>query len=122
MSSHIINISILLFTEKFNFSSDTELNSVSQISVSLTERRIFHDAKEFLIVHMLSKHSNHKFRHLMLSLKVANNATNNYQSCQSLYDFIQLSLCKTTKEPKRVLNNNINLSNKALHFKNQNVF
>ena len=122
MSSHIINISIVLFTEKFNFSSETELNSVSQISVSPTEGRIFHDAKElFDSAYALSKHSNHKFRHLMLCLKVANNATNNYQSRQSLYDFIQLSLCKTTKEPKRMLNNKINLSNKALHFKN-NVF
>ena len=71
--------------------------------------------KLFDSAYTLSKHSNHKFRHLMLCLKVANNATNNYQSCQSLYDFIQLSLCKTTKEPKRMLNNKINLSNKALH-------
>ena len=54
----------------------------------------------------------------MLCLKVANNATNNYQSCQSLYDFIQLSLCKTSKEPKRVLNNKIDLPNKELHLKN----
>ena len=119
MSSHIINISIVLFTEKFNFSSETELNSVSQISVSPTEGRIFHDAKElFDSAYALSKHSNHQFRHLMLCLKVANNATNNYQSCQSLYDFIQLSLCKTTKEPKRVLNNKVDLSNKVLHLKN----
>ena len=48
---------------------------------------------------------------------MANNATNNYQSCQSLYDFIQLSLCKTSKEPKRVLNNKVDMKNKALHFK-----
>ena len=59
----------------------------------------------------------------MLCLKVANNATNNYQSCQSLYDFIQLSLYKTSKEPKRVLNNKVDLKNKAFHFKkNQKMF
>ena len=49
----------------------------------------------------------------MLCFKVANNA----QSCQSLYDFIQLSLYKSSKEPKRVLNNKIDLTKKALHFK-----
>ena len=119
MSSHIINISIVLFTEKFNFSSETELNSVSQISVSPTEGRIFHDAKElFDSAYALSKHSNRQFRQLMLCSKVANNTTKNYQSCQSLYGFIQLSLCKTTKEPKRVLNNKVDLSNKVLHLKN----
>ena len=53
----------------------------------------------------------------MLCLKVANNATNNYQTCQSLYDFIMLSLCKTSKEPKRVLNNKVDLINKAQIFK-----
>ena len=57
----------------------------------------------------------------MLCLKVANNATNNYQSWQSLHDFIQLSLCKTSKEPKRVLNNKIDLTNKALHLKIRNM-
>ena len=62
--------------------------------------------KKGLIVHMdLVKRSNHQFRHLMLCLKVKNNATNNYRSCQSLYDFIQLSLTNTTKEPKRLLYN-----------------
>ena len=69
-----------------------------------------------------NKYSNHQFRHLMLCLKVANNATNDYQSCQLLYDFIQLSLCKTSKEPKRVLNNKIDLTNKALHFKKRKFF
>ena len=118
MSSHIIIISILLFTENFNFSSETELNSVSQILVSPTEGRIFHDTKElFDSAYSLSKHSNHQFRYLMLCLKVANNATNNYQSCQSLYYFIQLSLWKTSKEPKRVLTKKIDLTNKALYLK-----
>ena len=118
MSSHIINMSILLFTEQLDFSSETELNSVSQFSVSPTEGRIFHDAKElFGSAYALSKHSKYQFRHLMLCLKVANNATNNYQSCQSLYNFVYLSQCKTPKEPKQVLNNKIDLTNKALHLK-----
>ena len=53
----------------------------------------------------------------MLCLKVANNATNNYQSYQSSYDFIHLSLYKSSKEPTRVLNNKIDLINKALNLK-----
>ena len=124
MSSHIINISILLFTETFNYSSETELNSVSQFSVSPTDGSRFHDAKElFDSAYALSKHSQHQFRHLMLCLKVANNATHNYQSCQSLYNFIQLSLSKTSKEPKQALDNKVDLTNKALHLKNkQKVF
>ena len=65
----------------------------------------------------LSKQSNHQFRHLILCLKVANNATNNYHSCQSLYDCIQLSLINTTKEPKRSLNNKCDLTNNFIRVK-----
>ena len=93
MSSHLILISILLLTEQLIFSSETELNSVSQLSVSPTERSRFHDAKElFDSVYALNKYSNHQFRYLMLCLKVANNATNNYQSCQSLYFFSVITM------------------------------
>ena len=100
----------IFLTDQLNVSTETELNSVSQLSVSPTEGKIFHNAKElFDSAYALSKHSKHQFRHLMLCLKLANNATNNYQSCQSLYDFIHLSLCKTSKEPKRVLNNKVDL-------------
>ena len=69
----------------------------------------------------LSKQSNHQFRHLILCLKVANNATNNYRLCQSLYNFIQLSLINTTKEPKQKLNNKCDLINNFIHVnKNRN--
>ena len=116
-SEFIFNYYInLVFNRSVKFSSETELNSVFQFSTSPTEGSRFYDAKKLLdSAYALSKHSKYQFRHLMLCLKVANNATNNYQSCQSLYDFIQLSLCKTSKEPKRVLNNKIDLTNKALH-------
>ena len=69
-------------------------------------RKIFHDTKEmFDSANSLRKKSNHQFRHLMLCLKVVYNAINNYQSCQSLYEFVQLSLISTIKEPKRSLSN-----------------
>ena len=74
----------MFLTDQLKFSTETELNSVSQFSVSPTEGSRFHDSKElFDSAYALSKRSQHQFRHLMLCLKVANNATNNYQSCQS---------------------------------------
>ena len=107
----------MFLIDELCFSNETKLNSISQFSVSSTEGKRFHDAKElFDSAYALSKHSRHQFRHLMLCLKVANNATNNYQSCQSLYDFIQLSLSKISKEPKRMLNKKVDLKNKAFHF------
>ena len=114
----------MFLIDELNLSNKIELNSISQFSVSSTEGKIFHDAKElFDSAYALSKHSKHQFRHLMLCLKVANNATNNYQSCQSLYDFIQLSLFKTSKEPKRVLNNKVDLKKQSVAFeKNQKMF
>ena len=90
MSSHESIKSIQLLSDNFNLSPETKLNSLSQFLVSQTEGKIFYDAKEiFDGAYVLNKKSNHQFRHLMLCLKVANNAANNYRSCQSLYDFIQ---------------------------------
>ena len=69
----------MFLIDELNFSNETELNSISQFSVSSTEGKRFHDAKElFDSAYALSKHSKYQFRHLMLCLKVANNATNNY--------------------------------------------
>ena len=99
----------MILTDKLNFSNETELNSISQFSISSTVGKRFYDAKElFDSAYSLSKRSKHQFRHFTMCLKVVNNATN-YQSCQSLYDFIQLSICKTSKEPKRVLNEKVDL-------------
>ena len=64
-------LSNLFLTDQLIFSTETELNSVSQFSVSLTEESRFHDAKElFDSAYALSKHSNHQFRHLMLCLNL----------------------------------------------------
>ena len=49
----------------------------------------------------------------MLCLKVANNETNNYRTCQSLFDFIKLSISPTEKEPIRILNKSSNVTNKS---------
>ena len=72
-------ISNWILTDELKFSTETELNTVSQFSVSPTEGKRFHDAKElFGSAYALSKHSKHQFQHLMLCLKVAHNATDNY--------------------------------------------
>ena len=73
--------------------------------------------KKWLIIHIRLVGKNHQFRHLMLCLKVANNVTNNYCSCQSLYDSIQLSLINITKEPKWSLNNKRDLTNNCKRVK-----
>lgn len=53
----------------------------------------------------------------MLCLKVANNA----QSCQSLYDFIQLSLYKTSREPNLVLNKKKLPNKQSVTFKKSKI-
>jgi len=53
----------------------------------------------------------------MLCLKVANNETNNYRTCQSLFDYIKLTISPTEKEPIRKLSKSSNVINKSLTFK-----
>ena len=50
----------------------------------------------------------------MLCLKVANNETNNYRTCESLFDFIKLTISPIDKEPIRKLNENGNVINKSV--------
>ena len=69
--------------------------------------------KNYLIVHMRLVKKDHQWRHMILCLKVANNETNIYRTCQSLFDFIQLSISPTEKEPIRKLNKSSNVTNKS---------
>ena len=63
------------------------------------------EAKElFDSAYALIKTIDHQWRHMMLCLNVANNERNNYRTCQSLYDFLKLSLSTLNKEPVRGLN------------------
>ena len=79
--------------------------------------------RKHLIVHMyLAKKTNNQFRHLMFCLKVTNNVAINYCSCQSLYDFIQLSLINTTKEPTRLLKKKHDLKNNFVPIKKERIF
>ena len=49
----------------------------------------------------------------MLCLKVANNETNNYRTCQSLFEFIKLTISPIDKEHIRKLNKSSNVINKS---------
>ena len=63
------------------------------------------EAKElFDSAYALIKTKDHQWRHMILCLNVANNETNNYRTCQSLYDFLKLSLSPLNKGPVRRLN------------------
>ena len=53
----------------------------------------------------------------MLCLKVANNEINNYRTCQSLFDFIKLTISPIDKELIRKLNKISNVINKSSLFK-----
>ena len=53
----------------------------------------------------------------MLCLKVANNETNNYRTCQSLFDFIKLITSPIDRKPIRKLNKTSNVINKSLILK-----
>ena len=53
----------------------------------------------------------------MLYLKVANNETNNYRTCQSLFDFIKLITSPIDRKPIRKLNKTSNVINKSLILK-----
>ena len=50
---------------------------------------------------------------MMLYLKVANNETHNYRTCQSLFDFIKLNISPIDKKPIRNLNNSSNVINES---------
>ena len=54
---------------------------------------------------------------MMLCLKVANNETNNYRTCQSLFEFIKLTVYSIEKEPIWKLNKSSNVENKSLILK-----
>ena len=66
-------------------------------------------------MHLVKKKDN-QWRHMMLCLKVANNETNNYRTCQSLFDFIKLTISPIDKEHIRKLNKISNNINKSLIF------
>ena len=57
----------------------------------------------------------------MLCLKVANIKTNDYRTCQSLFDFIKLTISSIDKERSRKLNKTCNVINKSvIYYKKKN--
>ena len=50
---------------------------------------------------------------MIFGLEVANNETNNYGTCQSLFDLIKLAISPIDKEPIRKLNKSSNIINQS---------
>ena len=73
--------------------------------INNAEANRYCEAKQlFDSAYTLSKTKDHQWRHMILCLKVTDNETNNYHTCQSLFDFLKLSLSPLNKEPVRKLN------------------
>ena len=84
--------------------SEIELQSLLQFANN-NEANIYCEAKQlFDSVYTLSKTKDHQWKHMMLCLKVANNETNYYRTCQSSFHFLKLSLSPVNKEHVRTLN------------------
>ena len=64
----------------------------------------------------LSKIKYRQWRHMMLCLKVANNETNNYRTCQSLFYFLKLSRSLINEEHVRKLNKRTDVTNYSVRF------
>ena len=72
--------------------SEIELQSLLQFTNN-NETNRYCEAKElFNTAYTLSKTKDYQWRYMMVCLEVANNEINNYRICQSLYDFLKLSL------------------------------
>ena len=100
--------------DQYKISSEIELQSLSLFK-NKNESKRYCEAKElFDSAYALSKKRDNQWRHMMLCLKVANNETNNYRTCESLFDFIKLTISPIDKEPIRKLNENGNVINKSV--------
>ena len=73
-------------------SSNIELQSLYLFKNKNESKRYFKAKELFDIAYALSEKKDNQWRHMMLCLKVANNEINNYRTCQSLFDFIKLTI------------------------------
>ena len=103
----------LKILDQYKISSEIELQSLSLFKNKNKSKRYCEAKKIIDSAYALSKKRDHQWRHMMLCLKVANNETNNYRTCQSLFDFIKLTISPTEKEPIRKLSKSSNVINKS---------
>ena len=75
-----------------------------QLTINSEANRYCEAKQLFYSTYTLSKTKYYQWRHIILCLKFAKNETNNYRTCQSLFDFLKLSLSRLNKEPVRKLN------------------
>ena len=69
-----------------------------------------------IVLIILSNTKDHQWRHTMLCFKVSNNKTNDYSTCQSLFDIIKLTISPNDKESIRKLNKHCNVINKSVTY------
>ena len=75
-----------------------------QLTINSEANRYCEAKQLFDSTYTLSRTKHYQWRHIMLCLKVAKNETNNYRTCQLLFDFLKLSLSPINKQPDRKLN------------------
>ena len=98
ISSEIEFQSLFLFKNKNKFKRHCEAKELFNSSYALSKK-------------------DYQWRHMMLCLKFANNETNNYRTCQSLFDFIKLTISPIDKAPTLKLNKSSKVINKSSIFK-----
>ena len=102
----------LKYLDQYKISSEIELQSLSLFKNKNESKRDCEAKELFDSAYALSK-KDHQWRHMMLYLKVANNETHNYRTCQSLFDFIKLSIYPIDKRSIRKLIKSSNVINKS---------
>ena len=96
--------------------SEIKLQSLLRFTKNNEVNRYCEAKKLFDSIYALSKTKDHQWRHMMLCLKVANNETTNYRTCQSLCDFLKLSISPINKEPVQKLNKKTDVTNYSVSF------
>ena len=69
--------------------SEVKLQSLLQFTNNNEAKRYCEGKQLFDRSYALSKTKDSQRRHMMLCLKAVNNETNNYRTCQSLFDFLK---------------------------------
>ena len=96
--------------------SELKLQSLLQFTNNNEAYRYCEAKQLFDSVYAISKTKGHQWKHMMLCLKVSNNETKNYRTCQKKFDFLKLSRSPINKEPVRKLNKNIDVTNYSVNF------
>ena len=102
-------MTLIIFHLFYLKSSEIELQSLSLFKNKNESKRYCEAMELFDSAYALSRIKEHQCKHMMSCLKVVNNETNNYRTCQSLFDFIKLTISPIDKKLIRKLNKKVML-------------